>query len=102
MGRSEHRSSFFTPHPAIEFVQELLTDGYVGEVLSTTMIGLSVPGDVVGQPNAYMLDETNRANVLTIAAGHSLDILNRRGGVHRGSRGRGATPPPRSPRTPRQ
>jgi predicted dehydrogenase len=62
--------------PAIEFVQELLSDGYVGEVLSTAMVGLSVPGDVVGQPNAYMLDKTNGANVLTIAVGHSLDILN--------------------------
>src|SRR2546422_3463245 len=62
--------------PAIEFVQELLRDGYVGEVLSTTMVGVSVPGDVVGQPNAYMLDKTNGANVLTIAVGHSLDILN--------------------------
>src|SRR5213595_374540 len=62
--------------PAIEFVQELLSDGYVGEVLSTTMVGLSVPGDVLGQPNAYMLDKTNGANVLTIAVGHSLDILN--------------------------
>jgi len=62
--------------PAIEFVQELLSDGYVGEVLSTTMVGLSVPSDVVGQPNAYMLDKTNGANVLTIAVGHSLDVLN--------------------------
>jgi predicted dehydrogenase len=62
--------------PAIEFVQELLADGYVGEVLSTTMIGLSIPGDVVGQPNAYMLDKTNGANLLTISVGHSLDILN--------------------------
>ena len=61
---------------AIEFVQGLLRDGYVGEVLSTTMVGLSVPGDVVGQPNAYMLDKTNGANVLTIAVGHSLDLLN--------------------------
>src|SRR3989449_5743067 len=61
--------------PAIEFVRELLRDGYVGEVLSTTMVGLSVPGDVVVQPNAYMLDKTNGANVLTIAVGHSLDIL---------------------------
>jgi predicted dehydrogenase len=61
--------------PAIEFVQELLRDGYVGEVLSTTMVGLSVLGDVLGQPNAYMLDNTNGANVLTIAVGHSLDIL---------------------------
>src|SRR5436305_378890 len=62
--------------PAIGFVQELLSDGYVGEVLSTTMVGVSVPGDVVVQANAYMLDETNGANVLTIAVGHSLDTLN--------------------------
>src|SRR3982074_596389 len=62
--------------PAIEFVQQLLRDGYVGEVLSTTMIGLSIPGDVVVKPNAYMLDKTNGANLLTIALGHSLDTLN--------------------------
>src|SRR5437667_6518371 len=62
--------------PAIEFVQELLSEGYVGEVLSTTMVGLSVPGDVVVKANAYMLDKTNGANVLTVAVGHSLDTLN--------------------------
>src|SRR5213594_2099507 len=62
--------------PAIEFVQELVRDGYVGEVLSTTMVGLSVPGDVVVKPNAYMLEQTNGANLLTIAVGHSLDTLN--------------------------
>jgi predicted dehydrogenase len=62
--------------PAIEFVQELLSDGYVGEVLSTTMVGLSIPGDVMGQPNAYMLDKANGANMLTIAVGHSMDTLN--------------------------
>ena len=61
--------------PAIEFVQALLADGYVGEVLSTTMVGLSVPGDVVVQANAYMLDRSNGANVVTIALGHSLDTL---------------------------
>src|SRR5713101_1201382 len=47
--------------PAIEFVQELLSEGYVGEILSTTMVGLSIPGAVVGQPNAYMLDKMNGA-----------------------------------------
>ncbi len=62
--------------PVIEFVQQLLKNGYVGEVLSTTMVGLSVPGGVVIQPNAYMLDKTNGANLLTIAVGHSLDTLN--------------------------
>src|SRR3977135_92584 len=62
--------------PTIEFVQELLSDGYVGEILSTAMIGVSVPGDVVVAPNAYMLDKTNGANVLTVAVGHSLALLN--------------------------
>ncbi|MET3175643.1 UNVERIFIED_ORG: putative dehydrogenase [Arthrobacter sp. UYCu721] len=38
--------------PAMGFVQELLSDGYVGEVLSTTMVGLSVPGGVVVRPSA--------------------------------------------------
>src|SRR5205809_4821843 len=33
--------------PAIGFIQELLGDGYIGEVLSTTMVGLSVPGGSV-------------------------------------------------------
>src|SRR5439155_5729327 len=46
------------------------------EVLSTTMVGLSIPGDIVGQPNAYMLDKANGANLLTVPVGHSLDLLN--------------------------
>ena len=39
-------------------------------------IGLSIPGDVVVQANAYMLDKTNGANLITIPLGHSLDMLN--------------------------
>src|SRR5881628_116210 len=62
--------------PEVEFVQELLGDGYVGEVLSTSMVGLSVLGGTLVQPNAYMLDKTNGANLLTVAFGHSLDVLN--------------------------
>jgi predicted dehydrogenase len=61
--------------PAIAFVRELLRDGYVGEVLSTTMIGVSVAGDVIVQPNVYMLDRNSGANLLTVAVGHSLDTL---------------------------
>jgi predicted dehydrogenase len=62
--------------PAIGFVQDLLRDGYVGEVLSTTLVGTSIPGGVVVKPNAYMLDRTNGANVLTVSVGHCLDTLN--------------------------
>src|SRR5437868_7672401 len=43
--------------PAVQFVQEMLRDGYVGEVLSTTMVGVSIAGDALVQPNAYMLDK---------------------------------------------
>jgi predicted dehydrogenase len=62
--------------PAIAFVKELIGDGYIGEVLSTTIIGLSVAGDTVVSANAYMLDKANGANLLTIAVGHSVDIMN--------------------------
>src|SRR5438046_7451365 len=60
--------------PAIEFVQQLLRDGYVGEVLSTTLVGLSIPGDVVGQPNAYMLDKTNGPSCITPPAATTATI----------------------------
>jgi predicted dehydrogenase len=62
--------------PAIELVEALLRDGYVGEVLSTTMVGLSLAGNAVVKANAYMLDNANGANLLTVAVGHSLDTLN--------------------------
>ncbi|MDQ1714339.1 MAG: hypothetical protein QOC60_284 [Frankiaceae bacterium] len=62
--------------PAIELARHLVSEGYVGEVLSTTMIGVSVAGASVGQPNAYMLEKSNGANVLSIAVGHSVDALN--------------------------
>ena len=42
----------------------------------TTMIGVSVPGDVVVPPNAHMLDAHKWANLLTVAVGPSLDTLN--------------------------
>jgi len=61
--------------PAIQYARDLVTSGYVGEVLSTTMVGSSVPGAVIGQPNAYMLDKANGANMLTVAVGHSVDAL---------------------------
>src|SRR5467141_3615342 len=45
--------------PAIELDQQLLRDGYVGEVLSTNMVGVSIAGDALVHPNAYMLYKTN-------------------------------------------
>jgi predicted dehydrogenase len=61
--------------PALLHVRELLADGYVGTVLSATMLGSSMTGGIIDQANAYTLDEANAANMLTIVAGHSMDIL---------------------------
>src|SRR4051794_32513112 len=62
--------------PAIEHVQALLSDGYVSQVLSTTMMGRSAPCDTGARPNACMLHRTNGPSGLATAAGPSLDILN--------------------------
>ena len=61
--------------PALLHLRDLIADGYVGSVLSTTMVGSSMLGGVVDQANEYTLDRVNAANMVTIAAGHSMDIL---------------------------
>ena len=61
--------------PTIQYARDLIEDGYIGEVLSTTMLGLQVPGDVIPQANAYMLDNANGANLLTVGVGHGIDTL---------------------------
>src|SRR5437899_9358530 len=40
-----------------------------------TSVQRSIPDNTVVHENAYMLDNTNGANLLTIAVGHSLDTL---------------------------
>ncbi|MGA9870515.1 MAG: Gfo/Idh/MocA family oxidoreductase [Rhodococcus sp. (in: high G+C Gram-positive bacteria)] len=61
--------------PAILHLRNLIAHGYVGTVLSTTMVGSSALGGFVDQGNAYTLDRGSAANVLTIAAGHSMDAM---------------------------
>lgn len=62
--------------PAVAYLRDLVADGYVGEVLSTTLVqsGRSWGADVAGA-NAYTLDPANGATMLTISAGHQLDGL---------------------------
>ena len=62
--------------PAINFVRDLVKDGYVGEVLSTTLLGTGMNwGPYVDAPNAYTFDRKNGATVLTIPMGHTIDAL---------------------------
>jgi predicted dehydrogenase len=62
--------------PEIEYLRQLIADGYVGKVLSSTLIGSGrVLGPQVNQAGAYILDIRNGANLLTIPLGHTLAAL---------------------------
>lgn len=62
--------------PAIRHVRDLVRDGYVGEVLSTTFVGSGHAwGAEASQGHAYLADKANGATVLTIPFGHAVDAL---------------------------
>jgi predicted dehydrogenase len=67
--------------PAIEYLKHLIADGFVGEVLSTTLVarGIHWGGfiDSVVEKSilGYVLDRANGATMLTIALGHTLAAL---------------------------
>lgn len=61
--------------PAVRYVRDLVADGYVGEVLSTTVVGSGGPwgAQVESAGQHYLLDAGNGATMLTIPFGHTLD-----------------------------
>lgn len=62
--------------PVINYVRGLISQGYVGEVLSTTLVGSGMYwGPFVERSSAYVADRTNGATMLSIAFGHSIDAL---------------------------
>jgi predicted dehydrogenase len=62
--------------PAVAYVRDLLAQGYLGEVLSTTLIGSGMGwGASVPPYNAYVNDKDNGATMLSIAVGHAADAL---------------------------
>jgi len=62
--------------PSVAYVRDLVEQGYVGEVLSTTLIGSGMGwGPTVEPFNAYTYDKTNGATMLSIALGHAADAL---------------------------
>jgi predicted dehydrogenase len=64
-------------NPAMNYLRDLVADGYVGEVLSTTVIG-SAGGTwgAYSDPNRrYLLDPANGATLLTVPFSHTLDGL---------------------------
>src|SRR6266550_4027072 len=62
--------------PPVAYVRDLIRQGYVGEVLSTTLIGSGMGwGPTVPAYNAYLNDKKNGATLLSIALGHAADGL---------------------------
>ncbi|WP_173922458.1 Gfo/Idh/MocA family protein [Agromyces sp. Marseille-P2726] len=60
--------------PGMRYIRDLVRDGYVGRVLSTTLVGAGGPwGDVVDSRNAYLQDDALGGTMLTIPFGHSID-----------------------------
>jgi len=62
--------------PSVAYVHDLIKQGYMGEVLSTSLIGSGMGWGPTVQPfNAYMNDKKNGATMLSIALGHAADAL---------------------------
>src|SRR5437899_11516831 len=62
--------------PSVTYVRDLIKQGYVGEGLSTTLIGSGMGwGPTVESYNAYLNDKKNGATMLSIALGHAADAL---------------------------
>src|SRR6059036_785101 len=62
--------------PSVAYVRDLIKQGYVGEVLSTTLIGSGMGwGPTVEPYNAYLNEKKNGATMLSIAVGHAADAL---------------------------
>lgn len=60
--------------PAINYAKDLVADGYLGRVLTATMIGCA-PNWGATIDRAYQADIANGANLLTITGGHQIDAL---------------------------
>src|SRR3954464_3407517 len=62
--------------PPVAYVRDLIKQGFVGEVLSTTLIGSGMGwGPTVEPFNAYLNDKKNGATMLSVPLGHTADVL---------------------------
>ena len=62
--------------PAVVYLKDLLAEGYLGEVLSCSMLVSNRQwGTQTDRAGAYLFDRANGATLLTIPGGHSLDAL---------------------------
>src|SRR6266403_990780 len=60
--------------PAINYARDLVVEGYVGRVLSATMVGCA-PNWGAAIDRSYQADRANGASLMTITGGHQIDAL---------------------------
>jgi predicted dehydrogenase len=62
--------------PTFRYLHDLVRDGYVGEVLSTSVVASGVNWGATFRPGGdYMLDRANGATMLTVPFAHTIDLL---------------------------
>lgn len=62
--------------PPVRYLRDLVADGYVGEVLSTSVVASGARwGATFGTREAYLFDRGNGATMLSIPFGHTVDGL---------------------------
>lgn len=62
--------------PAINQIRDMVAEGYVGEVLSTSVVASGETfGRSIAQANAYQLDKRNGTTLLSIQFGHFADAV---------------------------
>lgn len=62
--------------PTICYLRDLIAQGFVGEVLSSSLIGTgAVWGEMIDIPNAYVADRRNGATMLSIPFAHTMDAV---------------------------
>lgn len=60
--------------PEVEYLRQLIADGYVGEILSTTLVGSGGAwgGSETDAAHTYLYDKSNGATLLSIPLAHTL------------------------------
>jgi predicted dehydrogenase len=62
--------------PAVRYARDLISDGFIGDVLSTSLVGSGHAwGPKTDQSHAYVYDIKNGATTLTVSTLHALDAL---------------------------
>lgn len=62
--------------PAINFIKDLIADGYIGDILSTSLIGSGIIfGEYTLEAYAYAADKSNGAGMIYSSFGNAVDAL---------------------------